>query len=367
MILERISVINYRNVIQADLSFCKGINCFVGDNGAGKTNLLDAIYYLSFCKSFLNPLDAHNIRHNESFFMIQGTYLKNDSQEEVLCGLKSGQKKQFKRNKKEYQKLSEHIGFLPLVIISPADEQIINEGSEMRRKLMDSIISQYDKRYLDDLVRYGRILLQRNQLLKDFSDGKLASIEVLDALDMQLATVAAAIYKVRLAFVEEFLPVFNSHFLDISSGAENVEMKYVSHLDRGDFNAQLLEIRKRDMVLGYSTRGIHKDDLEFYIDGYPLKREGSQGQKKSFAICLKLAQFDFLARHQGVKPILLLDDIFDKLDFQRSKSLMRLVAENHFNQIFITHTQRGILMRILSELGKEYKIFEVEKGEVSET
>jgi len=366
MILERISIINYRNIVQSDLSFCKGINCFVGHNGAGKTNLLDAIYYLSFCKSFQNPQDGHNIRHGEQFFMIQGNYLKQESYEEVLCSLKSGVKKQFKRNKKEYAKLSEHIGFLPLVIISPSDEQIINEGSEMRRRLVDSIISQYDKRYLDNLVRYGRVLMQRNQLLKYLSEGKPASLEVLDALDMQIGSVALAIYQSRLTFVTEFLPVFDTHFKDISGGAEMVEMKYVSHLANGDFYQQLQDIRRRDIAIGYSTRGIHKDDLEFYIGSYPLKREGSQGQKKSFAICLKLAQFDFLMRHQGVKPILLLDDIFDKLDLLRSKSLMRLVAENHFNQIFITHTQKDILMQILSELGKEYKIFEVQKGVVEE-
>lgn len=364
MVLETLNVLNYRSLQQVDLQFSQGINCFVGANGAGKTNLLDAVYYLSFCKSFINPIDSQHIRHGQDFFVIQGHYQKNGASEEVYCGLKGGQKKQFRRNKKEYSKLSEHIGFVPLVVISPADEQLIMEGSEWRRKFIDGVISQSDKTYLDTLIRYGRVLLQRNKLLKDIQGGAIGNFDILDALDIQLVHAAQLIFKHRASFIEELLPVFSSHFINISGGSEEVGIVYRSSLADGDFLQQLKDTRQRDVILGYTSRGIHKDDLEFTLFDHPLKREGSQGQKKTFAIALKLAQFDFLAAHHGVKPILLLDDIFDKLDEQRGKSLVRLVAEDHFSQIFITDTQQQHLETILSGIGKPYRMFHMQYGSV---
>ncbi|MFT3738536.1 MAG: DNA replication and repair protein RecF [Breznakibacter sp.] len=366
MYLQRLSIVNYRNIGQADLEFPQGINCFVGPNGSGKTNILDAVYYLSFCKSFQNPVDSQNVQHGQDFFMLQGWYEKTGGAEEVYCGFKLNQKKQFKRNKKEYPRLADHIGFIPLVSVSPADEMLVNEGSESRRKFMDSVISQYDKRYLDDLIRYARVLMQRNKLLKEMAEGNLSGQGVVEVMDMQLTALAKSIHKARIDFLDEFLPVFNMHFADISGGAETVGLTYHSHLDRPGFEELLVQNLKRDTALGYTSKGIHKDDLEFVLDGHPLKREGSQGQKKSFVISLKLAQFDFLARHQGVKPILLLDDIFDKLDEDRGQSLLQMVSENHFNQIFVTHTHREALLAVLKNVGKEIKLFSVGKGEVEE-
>lgn len=366
MYLQRLSIVNYRNIGQAELEFAQGINCFVGPNGSGKTNILDAVYYLSFCKSFQNPADSQNVQHGLDFFVLQGWYEKNGSDEEVYCGFKHNQKKQFKRNKKEYPRLADHIGFIPLVSVSPSDEMLVVEGSESRRKFMDSVISQYDKRYLDDLIRYARVLMQRNKLLKELADGNLSGQGVVEVIDMQLVALAKSIHKARVAFLDEFLPVFNTHFANISGGAETVGLTYASHLNQPDFEGVMAQNLRRDMAIGYTSKGIHKDDLEFVLGGHPLKREGSQGQKKSFVISLKLAQFDFLAKHQGVKPVLLLDDIFDKLDESRGQSLLRMVSEDHFNQIFITHTHKEALLTVLKSVGKEIKLFEVKKGEVRE-
>ena len=362
MILEKITLLNYRNIAQAEVQLCPGINCFVGANGAGKTNFLDAVYYLSFCKSFINSIDTQNIRHDQDFFVIQGSYSNGETVDDIYCGLRLNQKKQFKRNKKEYTKLSDHIGLIPLVMISPVDEQLIMEGSDLRRKFMDSVISQYDKSYLDTLIRYSRILVQRNQILKD-GNGK-PSADLLDVYDTQLCALGYIVFQKRTAFINELLPVFNRQFNNISGGAEDIHIRYLSHLDGQDFELQLFASRSRDAQLGYTTKGIHKDDLEFTLGGHPLKKEGSQGQKKTFAIALRLAQFDFLTLHQGSKPLLLLDDIFDKLDSHRSKSLLQLVGEDHFSQIFISHTNRDHLESILSDIGKEVVFFEVNGGEI---
>ena len=365
MLLESLSVLNYRNIGQSDLDFLQGINCFVGDNGAGKTNLLDSIYYLSFCKSFFNTIDSQNIKHNEGFFVIQGTYEKFGQKEEVYCGVKLNQKKQFKRNKKEYTRLSDHIGLIPLVFISPSDEQLILSGSEIRRKYMDGVISQYDNHYLDIIIRYNRILLQRNKLLKDLNGRKTIDWNVLEAFDQQMEGYAKQIYQKRSGFIKELLTVFQRHFNEISGGNEEVDIIYHSHLEDEDYLKQLKATHQRDMLLGYTSKGIHKDDLEFILNSFLLKKEGSQGQKKTFAISLKLAQFDFLANHQKVKPILLLDDIFDKLDDKRGRSLVKLVAEDHFNQIFITHTNKNHLNAILAETGKDFRLFDVNNGAIN--
>ncbi|MBN2167277.1 MAG: DNA replication and repair protein RecF [Marinilabiliaceae bacterium] len=364
MLLESINVLNYRNITQSDLTFSPGINCFVGDNGAGKTNMLDAIYYLSFCKSFFNSIDSQNIKHDENFFVLQGKYEKNNMKEEIYCGVKQNQKKQFKRNKKEYPKLSDHIGFIPLVFISPSDELLIMDGSEIRRKYMDGVISQYDHYYLELIIRYSRILLQRNKLLKDMAQSGKHDLSLLEAIDLQLVNTGNLIYNKRATFINELIPVFERHFTNISGGKEKVEIIYKSHLSLNNFKEQLIQNQKKDLILGYTTIGIHKDDLDFNLNNFQLKKEGSQGQKKTFAIALKLAQFDFLATHQNVKPILLLDDIFDKLDDKRGSSLLKLVAEDHFNQIFLTHTNKLNIETILNVTGKQFKIFEVSNGNI---
>ena len=365
MHLKHINIINFKNIAQADISFTPGINCFVGENGSGKTNMLDTFYYLSFCKSYFNPVDSQNIRHDEGFFVIQGEYDLRGEKEVIYCGIKRNQKKQFKRNKKEYSKLSEHIGLLPLVIISPSDEQLITEGSEQRRKYIDSVISQFDQVYLNRVIRYNRALLQRNALLKQLRESN-GDLSVLDIWDAQLVELGRQIHGQRKEFISELEPIYRHYQSYLANGVEAVELLYKSHLKEGDFMEQLHESRHKDVILGYTTKGIHKDDIELLLDGYPIKKTASQGQKKTFLIALKLAQFDFLAQHSGVKPILLLDDIFDKLDELRGGRLIDLVAEDHFKQIFITDTRRDHLDNFLKRIDKDYKIFEVRKGQFKE-
>ncbi|WP_066627267.1 DNA replication/repair protein RecF [Labilibacter marinus] len=363
MFLKHLHLINFKNIELAQLELCEGINCFIGSNGAGKTNMLDAIYYMSFCKSFFNPIDSQNIRHEHDFFVIQGTYNLNDEKEHVYCGLKKGVKKQFKRNKKEYDKLSNHIGLLPLVMISPQDERLIVEGSEQRRKYIDSVISQYDRAYLEHLINYNRVISQRNVYLKNLKALNKAAHDMLDVWDFQILELGKKISKARALFLDELKPVFLEMYNFISGEKEVVEFAYKSHLNDDDFEVALRESRERDMILGYSTKGVHKDDVDFRIGGYPIKKMGSQGQKKTFLIALKLGQFKFLAEHKNRKPLLLLDDIFDKLDTQRGDRLIELVGGDFFNQIFITDTQLNRIKPVLRKINKESRIFMVEDGE----
>jgi len=368
LFLNTLHIINYRNIAQADITFCNGINCFVGQNGAGKTNILDAIYYLSFCKSFYSTPDSQNILHNEPFFVIQGDYERRELQEQIYCGVKRGQKKQFKRNKKDYQRLSDHIGLLPTVVIYPFDELLIADGAEERRKYADSVISQCDKTYLDNLVYYNKLLQQRNALLKQLQESETEpDTSLLDVIDMQMARYGIAISERRAQFVNWLQPVLTQYYQQISSGTETVSMQYITGLQRYELYQGLVETRKRDIALGYTSRGIHKDDIEFSLGNYPIKRVGSQGQRKSFVIALKLAQFQYLTEYNGLKPILLLDDIFDKLDTERGSNLIALIASGHFEQIFITDTNKSRLENILEKANKEYKIFNVEQGNITET
>ena len=364
MILKRISILNYKNLEQAELSFSPKLNCFFGQNGMGKTNLLDAIYFLSFCKSAGNPIDSQNIRHEADFFVIQGFYEEQDgAPEEIYCGMKRRQKKQFKRNKKEYTRLSDHIGFLPLVMVSPADNELISGGSEERRRFMDVVISQYDKEYLDALIRYNKALLQRNSLLKSEVP---VDEELFTIWEEMMAQTGEVVFRKREAFVQEFIPIFQSFYSFISQDKEQVELSYDSHAR----NASLLEVirdsRVRDQIMGYSLHGIHKDDLNMMLGGFPIKREGSQGQNKTYLVALKLAQFDFLKRTGRTVPLLLLDDIFDKLDASRVEQIIKLVGGDGFGQIFITDTNREHLDSILHKIGGDYRMFQVEHGNISE-
>ncbi|MGQ1889704.1 DNA replication/repair protein RecF [Thermophagus sp. OGC60D27] len=365
MYLKHLNILNYKNISQADPEFCEGINCFVGANGAGKTNLLDTIYYLSFCKSFFNSIDSQNINHEEDFFVIQGTFERNEHEEQIYVALKRNKKKQFKRNKKEYNKLSEHIGLLPLVMISPSDERLITEGSDQRRKYVDSVVSQYNKLYLEQLIRYNRALMQRNALLKKHDQLNPGLIAQLDVWDEQLATLGEDIYRHRSQFIEQLVPVFRELYSHISGGNETVDITYVSHYQGGDIMEMLRNNRSRDLILGYTTHGIHKDDLSLMLSGRPVKKEGSQGQKKSFLIALKLAQYEFLSKHNGFAPILLLDDVFDKLDLERGNRLIQLVGEERFRQIFITDTQKERLEGIVRQTGKNNRFFEVREGVIN--
>ena len=360
MRLNSLSILNYKNISEAELNFSPKINCFIGDNGMGKTNLLDAIYFLSFCKSHSNSIDSQNILHDTEFFMLQGKYAVNENEEEIYCGMKRRQKKQFKRNKKEYDRLSDHIGLLPLVLVSPDDAVLISEGSEERRKFVDGVISQYNKQYLHTLMLYNNALKQRNALLK-------SEFPVDDALyelwDEHMFNSGTYIYEQRKNFIVEFIPVFQEIYDSISGGNEKVSLTYLSQHDNRDVKTSMVATRERDKILGYSTQGVHKDELEMLLDEYPMKRVGSQGQNKTYLISLKLAQFCFLKRVHNFSPLLLLDDIFDKLDSKRVKEIIQLVSGDTFGQIFITDTNREHLDDLLFQLKQEATIFMVKNGE----
>lgn len=364
MYLNNLHIINYKSLQSVDVELSTGINCFVGDNGAGKTNLIDAIYYLAFCKSFIGTADIQNITYGNQFFVLQGTFVRNGEHEEIYCGYKRNQKKQFKRNKKEYDRLADHIGFIPMVIVSPNDEFLITEGAEERRKYMDGVISQYDRNYLFSLMRYNRLLQQRNALLKQWRDNGEGDASLLTVLDQQMSDIGGSIFDHRTRFVDALLPVFSRYYKLLSDDAEDVGLLYKSGLQRYNLAEGLAQSRQRDIALGYTSRGIHKDELELMLGNHLIKKTGSQGQKKSFLIALKLAQYEFLSKHNGFNAVLLLDDIFDKLDLKRGANLVSIVAHNNFSQIFITDTNRAHLEMVVSQTGKEFKFFDVSSGEV---
>lgn len=365
MILKQISILNYKNLEQVELEFSPKMNCFIGQNGMGKTNLLDAVYYLSFCKSATNPIDSQNMMHDKDFFVIQGVYVsESGDREEVYCGMKRRQKKVFKRNKKEYSRLSDHIGFIPLVMVSPADTELIAGGSEERRRFMDVVISQYDKEYLEALIRYNKALQQRNTLLKAEAE---PDEELLAVWEEMMAMTGEVVYRKRCEFIDEFIPTFQTFYSHISQDKEVVNLSYESHAKHGSLLNQLKESRVRDRIMGYSLKGVHKDDLTMQLGEYPIKREGSQGQNKTYLIALKLAQFDFLRRTgSNTIPLLLLDDIFDKLDASRVEQIVKLVSGDRFGQIFITDTNRDHLDKIMQKIEGEYKVFGVIDGSVNE-
>lgn len=362
MILKKLTILNYRNIATAELTFSPKINCFVGHNGEGKTNVLDAIHFLSLTKSTANSIDSMNIRHGEELMMVQGIYDLNGTEEEISIGLKLHQKKHVKRNKKEYKRMAEHIGLLPLIIASPNDSVIISGGSEERRRLMDIVISQYDPEYLTALSAYNKALQQRNALLKAEEEPQP---EILSLFEEMMAENGERIYQKRNAFIEEFTPVFQHFYQLISNGNEEIGLCYTSHCQRGALLQVIQRDRAKDRIMGYSLHGIHKDELEMTLNGYSIKREGSQGQNKTYMLALKLAQFDFLKR-TGSKttPLLLLDDIFDKLDAQRVEQIVDIVSSDAFGQIFITDTNREHLDKILERSQGNYKIFHVESGQI---
>lgn len=365
MWLKQLSVLNFKNYTESTLLFLPEVNAFTGENGAGKTNLLDAIHYLSLCKSYFNPIDSQHIKKGEEWFMVQGDFDRNDRMDSISCSLKRNQKKQFKRNKKDYPRLADHIGQFPLVMISPNDSEIITEGSEERRKFIDNVISQTDNRYLDKLIAYNKILLQRNMLLKNIKEKGVFDLGLLEVLNMQLVEVGDGIYQRRKRFMEEFSPAFQRYYSFLTGEAETVSLVYDSPLHAQDFMSLLTMSVDRDRQLERTTQGVHKDDLVFTIHGeMPLKKFGSQGQQKSFLIALKLAQYAFLQEQNKCKPLLLLDDIFDKLDDKRTKKLMQMVSEDAFGQIFITDTDGVRIRKIFDEIDQPIRIFDIAEGQV---
>ena len=368
MILQKISIVNYKNIREASLELSPKINCLIGHNGVGKTNLLDAIYFLSFCRSAFYHQDSLAITHGQEFFVLEGEYSDdtdnaNVDVEKIYCGLKRGTKKRFKRNGKEYKRLSQHIGLIPVIMVSPSDSILVEGGSEERRRLMDMVIAQYNPLYIDDLANYNKALQQRNALLKQEQEPDTSLMEI---LEMQMAETGERIYTQRQQYVEQMSPVLSEIYRKISGDKETVELNYVSHCQRGPLFDVISRDRYKDRAVGYSLHGIHRDDLEMHINGYPIRREGSQGQTKSFVIALKIAQFDFLRRtHSNTTPLLLLDDVFDKLDASRVERIIDMVAGEGYGQIFITDTNRDHLDKILQRSEGDYKIFDVEDGTIA--
>lgn len=357
MFLKRISVLNYKNFSEATFEFDDKINCFVGKNGIGKTNILDAIYHLANGKSYFNPLAVQNIKHGEEFFVIDGEFEINSRMEQIVCSLKKGQKKTLKRNSKPYEKFSDHIGFIPLVIISPADRDLIVEGSETRRKFIDSVISQLDNSYLQKLIQYQKVIIQRNALLKYFALNHVFEKDTLSIYNEQLISFGQTIFEKRKTFLTDFTPIFNKYHQEITNSAETVQLVYQSDLFEKDTFTLLEENLNKDRALQYTSVGVHKDDLSFEIDHYPIKKFGSQGQQKSFLIALKLAQFDFVKKRSGEKPILLFDDIFDKLDEFRVSKIIEMVNNEEFGQLFISDTHPERTENIVKTTHQSYKIF----------
>jgi len=357
MFLRHLSLVNYKNFDSKTLEFDPVINCLVGDNGVGKTNVLDAIYHLCFGKSYFNPVSTQNIMHGTDFFVVEGEFEKLNRTEKILCSFKKGTKKVIKRNGKPYEKFSEHIGFLPLVIISPSDRDLILEGSETRRKFMDGVISQSDKVYLQNLIKYNKVVSQRNSLLKYFAANRTFDRDTISIYNEQMNTLGTAIHQKRIEFIESFLPIFKEQYQNISEKDEQIDLSYESQLS-DDTLLNLLEKNiEKDRALQYTSVGVHKDDLSFTIAGHPIKKFGSQGQQKSFLIALKLAQFHFIKQLADTTPILLLDDIFDKLDENRVSHIVGLVKDDNFGQIFISDTHADRTEDVVKNIHQSYKIF----------
>lgn len=364
MHLSTLSVINFKNYEQADLELSPRINCFVGENGVGKTNLLDAIHYLALCKSNLNPVDTQNISYDAEFAVIQGVFDRKEKEETIYCSIRRNKKKQFKRNQKDYKRLAEHIGLIPLVMVSPADYVLIQGGSEERRKWMNGVIGQYDRIYLENVISYNRILTQRNKLLKE-NNSNTSSREVLDVLDTQLVQYGEPVFNARRKFVKRLTPVFQRFYQHVSGNKEEVKLNYFSQLLEHDFGDALRNSRQKDMIVQYTTTGIHKDDINMELGAHSLKKTGSQGQQKTYLVALKLAEFEFMQETMQNTPILLLDDVFDKFDAFRVKQIIQLVAENHFGQIFITDTNETRMMNILKEIPAEHRVFNITNEGIS--
>ena len=364
MILNRLSIFNYKNISSAELDFVPKLNCLVGMNGEGKTNVLDVIHFLSLAKSSTTSMDSQAIMHGQELMSIQGEYEHEDGTHETIhCGLKKGQKKVLRRGKKAYRRIADHIGLIPLIMVSPADQWLIAGGSEERRHFLDIVISQYNHTYLDALMRYNKALQQRNTLLKQEEE---PDNELMALLEEEMARVGTYIYEERKRYVELFIPTFQSFYSLISQEKEQVSLTYSSHGERGDLLEVIRRDRAKDRAVGYSLHGTHRDDLQMMLGGFPIKREGSQGQNKTFLIALKLAQFDFLKQTGShTSPLLLLDDIFDKLDATRVQQIIKLVSGDHFGQIFLTDTNREHLDHILSTTTSSYRLFQVKGGNIT--
>ncbi|MRR19152.1 DNA replication/repair protein RecF [bacterium] len=363
MHLARIELTNFKNYEEVALDFSPGFNCFVGNNGVGKTNILDAVHYLSLTKSFFNNSDTLSIRHGEDYFILKGLFERDGETDELFCAFQKQKQKVFRLNGKEYQRMSDHVGRYPVVMLSPADSTLITGSSEERRRFLNMIISQYDPAYLEAHMRYNKALTQRNSVLRAGGPDAGSMLEIYDA---QMASEALVIYEARKKLTENLVPLFSSYYKKISCSAEEVDIKYRSHLGCGDYLRQLSDARDRDYAVQYTTAGIHRDDLVFSIDGHSAKTTASQGQQKSFIVALKLAKFGLISRMNGFAPALLLDDIFDKFDHSRVEEIISLVGSGEFGQVFITDTQQDRIHRILDNTGVDFRLYRIGRNGIEE-
>jgi len=357
--LKKISIINYKNILDKEYELDPKINCFVGDNGVGKTNILDAVYHLSMGKSYFNVKNDQLINRGKDYMLVDGVFELNNKNESIVFSLKIGEKKVLKRNGKPYKKFSNHIGLIPVVIISPYDNDLINEGSSERRKFIDSIISQNDKEYLINLIAYTRVIQNRNKLLKQYNRSVDFDLDTIKVYDDQIYKLSEPIFKARNKFIKEFTPLVLEKYKHISDDKEKISIEYKSDLINNHIENLIKDSFQKDVILQYTSVGLHKDDFVFNIDENRIKRFGSQGQQKSFLIALKLAQFDYLKNETGNSPILLMDDIFDKLDLMRVKRIVEIVNSTNFGQLFLSDTDKERIEKVLSSLNLSSKIFEV--------
>ena len=365
MHLEKLTLFNFKNFQDEELFLSPKTNCFLGDNGVGKTNLLDAIHYLSLTKSAFNAIDNQNILEGQSQFVVRGVFKHQDKQSEIACGVQVGQRKIVRVNNVEYEKLSQHIGQFPVVLIAPIDTNIILGGGEERRKFFDSIICQFDPQYLEALMRYNHFLKQRNRALKNFMDGKAVDHDLLEPYNNYLLDLGTSIHKKRRDFTARYRHLFRSFYRTISEDKEPADLFYSSQLSQENFVELFTGSLDRDMALGRTTLGVHKDDYHFTITDKPLKKFGSQGQQKSFVVSLKLTQFQIIEKEKDFKPILLLDDIFDKLDDKRVGKLLSMVSQESFGQIFITDARPERTKEAILDLGITAKYFTIDDGKLA--
>ncbi|MBQ4366986.1 MAG: DNA replication and repair protein RecF [Muribaculaceae bacterium] len=360
MRLNSLQILNYKNIAEARLDFSPKVNCLIGNNGMGKTNVLDAIYYLSMCKSHMNQADSSVIMHDAPFMMLQGHYTRRGVDEDITISLQRGKRKVVRRGGKEYQRLSQHIGMLPIVMIAPLDWDLIRGGGEERRRLMDTIISQSDKDYLEALIRYNKAVEHRNSMIRNEMRDPL----LYETVEQVMCDCATRIHSTRARWVERFTPIFMEYYRAVAGDGEIVHMTYESHLNNATMLDVLNACRERDMILGYTTRGVHRDDIDLLLGDHPMRRTGSQGQCKTYTIALRLAQFDFIKAESTTTPILLLDDIFDRLDAHRVERIIDVVSSDRFGQIFITDTNRTHLDEIIRRQSGDYRMMTVANGEV---
>ncbi|QOW09650.1 DNA replication/repair protein RecF [Kaistella flava (ex Peng et al. 2021)] len=359
MIVNNLKIQNFKNHQERDFDFSKQINCFVGNNGVGKTNILDALHYLSMAKSFLGNKDLNNIKTDEDFFTIEGTIDDGEKENIIKIQQPKDAKKIIKKNDKSYDRMADHIGFLPSVIISPYDSNLISDSGESRRKFLDAMISQTDSEYLFNLIQYQKTVQQRNALLKDFAKNRYFDADSLEIYNEPLSKFGTRIFEKRREFTDSIVPLIQNYYEIISKGKEKISVIYESDLSENSFGDLLQQNLEKDRILTYTSKGIHKDDLLFEMNGISMKKTASQGQQKSFLIALKLSQMNRIKELTGKTPILLLDDIFDKLDDSRVSQLIELVNQEHFGQIFITDTSRERTENVVKRINEESKIFEL--------